>query len=129
MGYRIDTNANVIKLDVLEVFGTHRSQTAHPVSPQKHESATLSSSCTVATCFANLPGHPGPLFGQKFLGVLAFLWVPVPEEILKFNQFLQSHLCPHASAKSSQTSAEQRYPDQTHHCVISTKLSQVVSTQ
>lgn len=35
---------------------------------------------------------------------------------------------PRASAKSSQTSAEQRYPDQTHHCVVSTKLSQVVST-
>lgn len=128
-GYRVDTNAIIIiRLDVLEVFGTHRSQAAHPMNPQRHESATAHQQLYCSYLFCKPTWAPRSPFRPKIPGGPCLPLGPCSRRDIKIQPIFTESFMPRASAKSSQTSAEQRYPDQTHHCVVSTKLSQVVST-
>lgn len=128
-GYRVDTDANIIRLDVLEVFGTHRSQAAHPMNPQRHESATVHQQLYCSYLFCKPTWAPRFPFWPKIPGGPCLPLGPCSRRDIKIQPIFTQSFMPRASAKSSQTFAEQRYPDQIPHCVVSTKLSQVVSTR
>lgn len=91
--HRIKVN-NQCLLNRIRFSDTHRSQTKRLI--QEHPCGVnwplllTSYNVVLVFFFFNLPGHPVVLFAQRFQVALAFLMVPAPKAILKFN--LQSHL-------------------------------------